>query len=134
MNGVFLDSVGLLALWNASDQWNAAAAQAHQRLIAEDASIWTTSLVLLECGNRVARRTDFREVVADFWDAMEESDNLIRPEPEDQRAAWLAYRRGEAAQAGIIDHVSFVVMRRLGLTRAFTNDTHFRAAGFETLF
>jgi len=25
-------------------------------------------------------------------------------------------------------------MRRLGLTEAFTNDQHFRAAGFTTLF
>jgi hypothetical protein len=25
-------------------------------------------------------------------------------------------------------------MRRLGLTQAFTNDAHFQAAGFETLF
>jgi len=25
-------------------------------------------------------------------------------------------------------------MRRLGLTQAFTNDAHFKAAGFETLF
>jgi len=33
-----------------------------------------------------------------------------------------------------VDHVSFVVMRRLGVGRAFTNDRHFRAAGFETLF
>jgi hypothetical protein len=26
------------------------------------------------------------------------------------------------------------IMRRLGLSKAFTNDGHFRAAGFETLF
>jgi len=25
-------------------------------------------------------------------------------------------------------------MRRLGITQAFTNDRHFQAAGFETLF
>jgi len=36
--------------------------------------------------------------------------------------------------AGIVDHVSFVVMQRLNVTHAFTNDHHFHAAGFETLF
>lgn len=36
--------------------------------------------------------------------------------------------------AGIVDHVSFSVMRRLGITEAFTNDRHFAAAGFITLF
>lgn len=30
--------------------------------------------------------------------------------------------------------VSFAVMRRLGITEAFTNDRHFQAAGFATLF
>jgi hypothetical protein len=47
--------------------------------------------------------------------------------------AWAAYERGEAGQAGIVDHVSFQVMRRLGLTQALTNDRHFLAAGFQQL-
>ena len=33
-----------------------------------------------------------------------------------------------------VDQLSFRVMRRLGLTEAFTNDQHFQAAGFTTLF
>ena len=132
MNGVFLDSVGLLALWNASDQWNAVATQAHRRLIERDVPVWTTTVVLLECGNRAARRAEFRVLVADFWDTMEGGGSLIRPEPDDERIAWTAYRRDEAGEAGIVDQISFAVMRRLGLTQAFTNDNHFRAAGFET--
>jgi uncharacterized protein len=59
---------------------------------------------------------------------------LVPPTPPEEDAAWAADERGEAGQAGIVDPVSFVVMRRLGLSRAFTNDAHFRAAGFETLF
>ena len=53
---------------------------------------------------------------------------------DDWRAAWQSYRAGGAEAAGIVDHISFVVMRRLGITKAFTNDRHFRAAGFEVLF
>ena len=48
--------------------------------------------------------------------------------------AWSAFARGQAGGAGIVDHISFVVMRRLGLTDAFTNDGHFVAAGFKVLF
>jgi predicted nucleic acid-binding protein len=48
--------------------------------------------------------------------------------------AWASYHRGEADQAGIVDQISFRVMRRLGATEAFTNDQHFRAAGFAPLF
>jgi uncharacterized protein len=134
MSGVFLDSVGLLALWNASDQWHADAAEAHRRLMERDPPLWITTLVLHECGNRAARRADFRSLAADFRDEMEAGGSLIVPTPDDERTAWTAYRRGEAGSAGIVDHISFVVMRRLGLTHAFTNDAHFRAAGFEPMF
>jgi predicted nucleic acid-binding protein len=59
---------------------------------------------------------------------------LVSPTDEDWDRAWAAYRRDKAGGAGIVDHVSFEVMRRLGVNHAFTNDQHFRAAGFETLF
>lgn len=93
----------------------------------------TTSLVLMECGNQAARR-HFRKDVVALRVRLKAMQCLIEPDDGDLDAAWDAFARGEAGQAGIVDHVSFVVMRRLGLTRAFTNDAHFRAAGFETLF
>ena len=65
---------------------------------------------------------------------MERAARLIVPTQEDWHAAWTDFRRGEAGEAGIVDHISFVVMRRLGITDAFTNDRHFKAAGFNTLF
>jgi predicted nucleic acid-binding protein len=48
--------------------------------------------------------------------------------------ATYSYKRGDAGQAGIVDLVSFAVMRRLDISQAFTNDKHFAAAGFLTLF
>jgi len=65
---------------------------------------------------------------------LEQVQRLIVPTEDDWRAAWIAYERGEANSAGIVDHVSFAVMRRLSLSKAFTNDQHYRAAGLEVLF
>ncbi len=59
---------------------------------------------------------------------------MLIPTAADLDEAWASYDRGEAGDAGIVDHLSFVVMRRLGLTEALTNDRHFQAAGFTTLF
>ena len=56
------------------------------------------------------------------------------PLPQEIEEAWAAYDRGEAGQAGIVNHVSFQVMRRLGISEAFTNDKHYQAAGFTVLF
>jgi len=55
------------------------------------------------------------------------------PTVGDLDRAWADYVRGAAGSAGIVDPISFAAMRRLGLTEAFTNDAHFRAAGFTTL-
>lgn len=62
------------------------------------------------------------------------SGTIVFPTEYDWEAAWQAYERGENAQAGIVDQVSFLVMRRLGLSDVFSNDQHFAAAGFNTLF
>lgn len=56
MTDVFLDTVGLLALWNADDQWHAAANRAMLSLDANRPRFFTSAFVLLECGNAAARR------------------------------------------------------------------------------
>jgi uncharacterized protein len=59
---------------------------------------------------------------------------LIDPTTSDPDIAWADYRAASAGAAGIVDYVSFQVMRRLGLGEAFTNDKHFQAAGFKAVF
>lgn len=56
------------------------------------------------------------------------------PTVEVWQSGWGLYRRGEAGDAGIVDRNSFAVMRRHGLTDAFTNDQRFAAADFNPLF
>lgn len=133
MNEVFLDTVGLIAVWNEQDQWHAAADTAYQLLLKDCRRLMTTLLVLWECGNAAPRRP-FRTSVNRLPQQFIREGLLIEPSAEDIEHAWTAYDRGEAAQAGIVDHVSFQVMQRLGITDAFTNDRHFEAAGFTLLF
>ena len=97
------------------------------------AGVITTTFILLECGNTAARRT-FRGDVCALRQTLDLREELIVPTEDDWQAAWVAYERGEAGQAGIVDHVSFQVMRRLGITEAFANDKHYQAAGFTVLF
>ncbi len=133
MNGVFLDTVGLLAVWNNQDQWHAQADAAYQDLLQNSRRLLTTPLVLWECGNAAARRP-FRRRVNVLRQKLIQEGLLIEPTALEIEDAWAAFDRGEAAQAGIVDHVPFQVMRRLGITEGFTNDTHFQAAGFTLLF
>ena len=133
MRAVFLDTVGVLALLDVRDQWHAAAEQAWAQVLAEGAEFLTTNLVLVECANAAARRP-YRAAVAELREALTAAGAVIEPPREDWEQAWQNYARGAAGNAGVVDHLSFLVMRRHGLTRAFTNDRHFIAAGFEALF
>lgn len=133
MNAVFLDTVGLLALWDVADQWHTAAEEAFSRIVSQRQSLATTTFVLLECGNAAARRP-YRGEVVRLRELLSARNELWLPNEDDISQAWLAYDQGQAGDAGIVDHVSFAVMRRLGIQQVFTNDRHFEAAGFEILF
>jgi len=133
MKSVFLDTVGLLALWSESDQWHEAARVAYEKMKDEATVLVTTSYVLLECGNAAARRP-FRSSVYRLREQLQANGSLVEPTAEDCELAWQAYMRNDAGNAGIVDQVSIIVMQRMGISQVFTNDQHFRNAGFVTLF
>jgi uncharacterized protein len=130
---VFLDTVGLVALWDARDQWHDASASAFQKVSSEGAVAVTTDLVLLECGNALSRTT-IRLAVYRLWERLLGENRLIIVERWEIENAWREYGMGTVGQAGIVDIISFNIMRRFGIGEAFTNDRHFKTAGFVTLF
>ena len=130
---MFLDTVGLLALWDCAGNLHALAESAFNDLLAQRHECVTTTFILAECGNAAARKP-YRNAVAQLRQRMEASGRLIIPTSEDWRFAWKQYEQGTAGSAGIVDQISFVVARRLGINQVFSNDKHFAAAGFEVLF
>lgn len=133
MRTVFLDTVGLLAVWDFADQWHGAAEPVFQSLLKDRVRLVTTPLVLYECGNAAARKP-YRPSVDIFRRELQQFGDLLEPLPQDVEQAWTDYAHGVVGSAGIVDHVSFAIMRRFGITDAFTNDRHFQTAGFTILF
>ncbi len=72
---VFLDTVGLLAVWDESDQWHRAAQACFSELLGCRANLVTSSFVLLECGNAAARRP-YRSAVSRLRKQMEPGHHL----------------------------------------------------------
>jgi len=130
---VFLDTVGLLALWNRRDQWHLKARQAFSELAASRCRLVTTSYVLMECGN-AASRHPFRKLVVELREGLITGGNLLDPTQEEIDETWQSYAQGRVGQAGIVDHISFCVMRREAISHVFSCDNHFRDAGFKALF
>ena len=96
MSPVFLDTVGLLAVWNRNDQWHSAAKRAFDALSASERVLLTTTFALVECGNAAARRP-FRHEVNVLRQRLESASLLVIPTDADWQLAWAAYDRGEAA-------------------------------------
>jgi predicted nucleic acid-binding protein len=86
VKAAFADTVGLLALWDGSDQWHEAAEQAFALLAKDKTALYTTSFVLLECANAAARRP-YRGEVDRLRAEMERGGFLIQPTHQDWRGA-----------------------------------------------
>jgi len=90
--------------------------------------------VLLEIGDgyaRLGRRAKGLELIEKF---QQEEGYDVQPinEPLFEEALAL-YRARQDKEWGLTDCVSFVLMRRLGISDALTADVHFRQAGFAAL-
>jgi predicted nucleic acid-binding protein len=133
MNAVFLDTVGLIALWDQADQCHVHAESAFRQLESARRSYISTTFVLLECGNASSRRP-YRSDVIRTKNALDDGNSLIEPTPLDWDIAWREYAQGHPGDPGIVDCISFAVMRRLGIQEVFSNDRHFEVAGFKILF
>jgi hypothetical protein len=92
MNTVFVDSVGLLALWNSSDQWHDPAKNAFAQINDGRTRLVTTTFILLECGN-AASRTPFRADARAAQEQFEKAGTLIWPTETDWKLAWQNYQR-----------------------------------------
>jgi predicted nucleic acid-binding protein len=125
--------VGLIALWDKTDQWHDDAQRAYAEFRKFRFKGVTTDAVLLECGNAASRRP-YRHEVNLLRQQMVKTGRLVTISADEWEQAWQAYDRDGPGGAGIVDQSSFIVMRRLGIRQAFSNDGHFSTAGFETLF
>jgi len=90
---VFLDTVGLLALCDESDQWHGIAKKSFDQLSITRANVVTTTFVMLECGNAAARRP-YRSAVGRLRQPLEQGQRLVEPTTEDWQRAWHSYDQG----------------------------------------
>jgi predicted nucleic acid-binding protein len=102
MKTVLLDTVGLIALWEETDQWHAPAEQAMLALNVAEVRLVTTSFILLECGNTAARKP-YRSDVEILRQRLMADGRIIVPTESDIEQGWSEYRRASAGDAGIID-------------------------------
>jgi len=87
----------------------------------------------MECGNAAARHP-FRQLVVALREELLADGNLFYLTQAEINETWRSYEQGRSVQAGIVDYLSFCVMRRENISLVFSCDNHFCDAGFKTLF
>jgi predicted nucleic acid-binding protein len=129
---VFIDTSAFLALLDADQPRHAASATLWRSILEQDESLITTSYVLVETYALVQRRLGIEAVRVfsrDFAPLVE----IVWIEGELHNAAVAALLTTGRRQLSLVDCVSFEIMRRRSLTRAFALDADFADQGFDTL-
>ncbi len=130
-NQIFADTAFFLALINKRDQYHEEATRAGKAVKGRP---WlTTSGVLLEVGNTLSRTHKYE--AAETIDQLLTADDVevVHLTPQLLSQALSLYRSHTDKTWGLVDCVSFVVMREHGVTQALTSDRHFEQAGFQVL-
>jgi predicted nucleic acid-binding protein len=127
---VFVDTNYYIARVMPRDQWHRAAVKA----VRSGMTFFTSSLVINEVISLLQSRGQLSAALA-FLDRVTQNEEvqIIHPNSALQGEAWELFGKFAGVGANAVDCVSFAVMRRLSIHRAFTFDGHFRAAGFEIL-
>lgn len=129
MTAAFVDTSGLLAVLDRSDQHHARATRQWVSLIENCTPLLSTNYVIIET-SAVAQNRLGMDAVRVF---IEDILPLLAIEwvtSETHAAGTAALLAAGRRQLSLVDCVSFEIMRRRGLTRAFAFDRHFREQGY----
>lgn len=93
----------------------------------------TTDVVLLEIGNALAR--DYKKEAIEIIESFRTSKEILIVELNLELfdKAFELHKKYSDKNWGMVDCISFVVMREYEISDALTFDDHFRQAGFNVL-
>ena len=131
MADVFVDTSFVVALVNKNDEHHSLALDLAERFMGR--RVVTTDAILLEIGNALSRKfkRESVEVIEHFLTSDEVT--VVHLHPLLFRKAFDLYKSHSDKLWGLIDCVSFVVMKELAITDALSADRHFEQAGFRIL-
>lgn len=128
---IFVDTLFIVASINQRDQYHQKALELAKAF--ETYPLITTDAVLLEVGNALSSNHKYEAV--ELIEAFLDSDDVevIGLTPDLFEDALSLYKQYQDKSYGLVDCVSFVVMKKNKVSRALTFDKHFVQAGFQAL-
>jgi predicted nucleic acid-binding protein len=129
---LFLDTVFIQAILNINDQYHRPAMELLSR-VKNAREVWITEAIFMEVGNALSAY-DHRKV-ATFIRQCYHTDNIsvVGVTPQLFQEGLKMYESRQDKTWGLVDCLSFIVMKQQNLTDAATSDIHFQQAGFRAL-
>ena len=131
---VFIDTFAWIAILNKSDTYHIESKNILKKLLEEENKLITTNFIIVETINALSKQT-FRKSVVKFINRIEQSSSvkIVNITEEIYKSAWLLYQNRLDKDWGITDCTSFEIMKLMNIKYAFSNDKHFKQAGFSIL-
>jgi hypothetical protein len=134
MAEVFLDTSFAIALSSITDQNHRRAVELANQIEGSRTGLVTTQAILLEIGNALAKQR-YRAAAIELLESLDADPTIevVLLTQDLYRLALNLFKQREDKEWGLVDCISFIVMRERGITDALTADTHFQQAGFRAL-
>ncbi|CAD5930014.1 hypothetical protein PA905_12320 [Planktothrix agardhii CCAP 1459/11A] len=128
---IFVDTLFIIALINKRDQYHQKALQFAKQY--QNHPLITTDAIFLEVGNNLS--SNYKNEAVELMEKFLASDDVevIRLTPKLFDEALSLYKKHQDKSWGLVDCLSFVVMKQNQVTQALTFDKHFIQAGFQSL-
>lgn len=129
---IFVDTGAFVARFLERDQFHKAARSCWRKLAKQPTRCFTSNLVLSETFTLLGRRASYSFACERARGLVtSKALTILRPDTEDDLRALDLFEKLADQRVSFTDCVSFQLMRRARIERAFTFDRHFRDAGFE---
>ena len=134
MTEVFLDTSFAIALSSVTDQNHERAIKLANQIETDRTRLVTTQAILLEIGNSLSKQK-YRGAAIQLLESLETdpSVEVVLLTNSLYKLAFNLFKQREDKEWGLVDCISFIVMKDKGITDALTTDNHFQQAGFRVL-
>jgi predicted nucleic acid-binding protein len=128
----FVDTAYAVALANVRDSLHSRALALDRQIESEGVQLVTTEGVLLEIATAL-RSVRLRQIAVGAVERFWHNSIVVELTADLLHESWEMYKRHSDKEWSWVDTISFVVMRREGMTEALTSDHHFEQASFRAL-
>ncbi len=129
---LFVDTSAWLALGDRNDQYHKEALARSASIKKQKIELVTSDYIFDESITIIRYRMSHRAAVT-FGNSLMGSTivKITGITDEERSKAWKLFSRYDDKELSFTDCTSFVLMKKLGIQKAFTFDDHFRQLGFE---